>query len=197
MFKRIASLALAALIVGTTTSCILDPDKKPPVVDKPTLDYKPLTEEWHVLHNMELAYDNRDINRYAELFDGDNFVFFFNPDDVGVDGIPSQWNYDAEIGSARNMFNRIPGTQNLSITGIDLILADNKIEETFWEDTTLPDEFPGETLRQATVTYNFSIDTNSEKTYIAPQTVVPRAQFILREIDGKFKIVRWFDLLVQ
>jgi hypothetical protein len=194
MLKRIAALALAALFAGALTSCILDPDQdsKPP--EPPKVNYKDLTEEWHVLFNLELSYDEMNIDRYSELFDPDNFTFFPDPSDVGKDGVPNQWGYAEEIQSATNMFSQAGGREDNPITSIDITLFD--IEEAQWEDEINDIDFPGETLRKATVDYKFTIDTVGDKTFVAP-AVTPRAQFIVRNIDGKWKLVVWYDLQQQ
>jgi hypothetical protein len=154
-------------------------------------EYRDPCVEWNVLHNLERAYDTMNVDCYSELFDPDKFVFFPDPSDVGKDGVPNQWYYEKEIQSATNMFSGAGGRDDNPITSIDVTLYD--IEEAQWEDEINDIDFPGETLRKATVDYTFTIDTVGDKTFVAP-SVTPRAQFIVRNIDGKGKLVQWFDL---
>lgn len=190
MTRRIASIALIALLAGSMTSCIFDPEPKKKddvvAVDK----YEDLTEEWHVLNNLAQAYDDKNIDRYSELFDPVNFVFFFNPGDVGGEfNIPVQWGFAEDIQSATNMFSSAGGLEDNPILTIDLTLFD--IEQAQWTDTSSP-EFPGETLRQVTVPYDYFIDTVQDRQFITSGS--PQAQFVVRQIDGKWKLVQWFDL---
>jgi hypothetical protein len=192
MIKKIASLALAVLLVGSMTSCILDP-KKEQVKDNdpPVSDYKDRTEKWHVLHNINVAYNGMEAEPYVRLLD-ENFINFFYPGDVGTDGVPVQWFYDEEVSSSREMLNKGGGRLDNAILSIDLQLAN--VEQASWIEVT-PDQvkFPDETWYAATVGYNFFFDTTNDIQFITSGT--PNVQFTVRQqTDGKWKLVQWRDL---
>ena len=85
MTQRFASAALTLLVIGVMSSCILDPDPKPPTPGPPpvTAKFENLSEKWHVLNNLELSYNERDIVHYTEILDSLEFIFFFSEGDVG------------------------------------------------------------------------------------------------------------------
>ncbi len=191
MIKRIASLALAVLVVGSMTSCILDPSpsEKPPDEDKKS-DYKDRTEKWHVLHNINVAYNTMESVPYKGQID-EEFIFFFYDGDVGSDDIPTQWDYGEEIASADEMLNKGPGKRNNPVLSISLELAN--IEQATWVEFDNIEGFRGETWHRVTVGYNFFIDTTNDIQFITSGT--PNAQFTVREQpDGKWKLIRWRDL---
>lgn len=187
MFKRIASTALIVLLVGSMSSCIFDPEPKPP--DEKKADPWPeLTTKEAVLTTLSRAYNERNISRYASIFDQDNFVFHFAPGDVGGD-VPEQWGYTEEYNSANNMFSGAGGTKDNPVLSIELTLSG--ITGATW--TGVEDSrFPGETLKQATINYTYYIDTEADIQFIT--SGAPKAQFILREVDGKWQLVTWFDV---
>lgn len=192
MLKRFTTIALALLFAGMMTSCIFDPKQEKKVDDgggNTGQKYEDLTEEWHVLNNLELAYNEMNIDRYQELFDQKNFVFHFSQGDIGGE-VPSQWGATEEVASATNMFTQAGGRDNNPILSIELKLSYENLE---WNDYELPDDFPNETLRRITgVVYDFSIVTANDLTYIT--SGAPRADFIVRNVDGKWRLVKWYDL---
>jgi hypothetical protein len=184
--KRLSMIVISTLLVLAAAGCDDDPARPKDTTPSP---YNDLTEKWHVLSNLERAYDERNIARYAEVFDQDNFVFHFNPGDVANGDTPEQWGYVEEYNSASNMFSGAGGQNNNPILSIDLTLKD--VESATWtevEDT----RFPGESLWSATINYTYYIDTEADIQFITQGA--PKAQFIVREIDGKWKLVTWYDL---
>jgi hypothetical protein len=67
------------------------------------------TSPANVLKNVELAFDNRDINLLTAMLSTE-FVFYFDPRDVGrnIGGyiIPESWSYDEFRDAAANLFSR-------------------------------------------------------------------------------------------
>jgi hypothetical protein len=151
--------------------------------------YMDLSRNWHVLNNLELACNQTNVDRYAELLDPDNFTFFFNPGDVGG-GVPAQWDYPREIAAATNMFTGDGGQSDNPILSIDLTLYDQ--ETVSYVEVTDDPDFPGETLQRVTVNYGYIMETANDLYYIT--SGAPAAQFDIRHVDGKWKLVRWYDL---
>lgn len=192
MIKRLTTIALAALLIGMLSSCLLDPKPKEKVDDPPGVQhYLDLTEPWHVLNNLEWAYKEKNIVEYQKIFDPVNFTFFFYSGDVGGD-VPVSWGYTDEISSATNMFTQQPDKDGLHpILTIDLQLYDKEVT-TSWVDVDPPPEFAGETWKRATINYNFSIVTDGDLTYIPKGA--PQAVFTVHQVDGLWKLVVWQDL---
>jgi hypothetical protein len=151
--------------------------------------YMDLSRNWHLLHNLELACNQMNVDHYADLFDQENFTFFFNPGDVGGD-VPSQWEYASEIIAATHMFTGQGGLNDNPILSIDLSLYDQ--ETVLYVEVPDDPDFPGETLQRVMVTYSYVMETANDLYYIT--SGAPAAQFDLRNVDGQWKLVRWFDL---
>jgi hypothetical protein len=186
--KPISLISLTLIVMLGLWGCGDDSTEPPPPPSGP--EYRDLSEEWHVLNNLELSWDDMNLSRYQELFDPDNFVFFPNPDDVGKNGVPNQWGYAEEIQSAANMFSQAGGREDNPVVHIDVTLYD--IETAQWESVESVD-FPGETLRQTVVHYTLRIETVGEVTYVTPEDL-PRSRFVVRHIEGKWKLVDWYDI---
>src|SRR6188474_2264738 len=72
MLKRPLLLFLLIAMVATAASCIFDPDKPTKPDDPPPVQkFLNLTEMWHVLNNIEVSYNQRNIGKYEELLDDD------------------------------------------------------------------------------------------------------------------------------
>lgn len=184
---RIAfSMMMAALLVLGAAGCSDDsvsPKKDPP----PDPAYQDLSEEWHVLHNLEKAYNEMNVTAFQELLETGNFTFYFNPGDVGGD-IPAQWGPVEEIRCAQNMFTAEGGSDNNPVVSIEVMLS---YDNGSWDDYQSED-FPNETLRRIrNVVYDFIIVTANDITYITSNA--PRMDVTVRNVDGHWKLVEWFD----
>jgi hypothetical protein len=74
------------------TSCILDPkETKKEQKPGPTRNYQDLTERDHVLNNLELCYNEQNINEYARLLDDPNFTYYFSETDFADGKTPELW----------------------------------------------------------------------------------------------------------
>ncbi len=97
-----AALAAAVALAG----CIFSPP--PGTVEQPPPE---MTTPANVLKNIEVAYNQRDINYYKNAL-STNFVFYFDPNDVGskVPGstyiIPDSWSYTDDWQATNNMFQK-------------------------------------------------------------------------------------------
>lgn len=99
-----AGLGVIAALMLAAPGCLFSPDPKPP--EPQPSQYMPRTTISGVLNNLRVAYENRDIERYKELFDLDDFMFVFDPIDVNdpKNPVPENWGWPEEEASTRNMF---------------------------------------------------------------------------------------------
>ena len=186
MLKRLTTLAIAFLFAGTMSACLFDPEqtKKDDDPPGPSLKYEDLSEESHVLNNLELSYNEMNVTEYERLFDQENFVFHFSDGDVGGE-VPTQWGAAEELASAQNMFTQA-GTNPILSIELDLIYDGLQ-----W-DTVPLEEFPDEEIKRIIgVVYDFRIQTENETTYIT--SGAPKADFYVRNVNGEWKLVKWFD----
>ncbi|MCX7022310.1 MAG: hypothetical protein NTW26_08595 [bacterium] len=69
-----------------------------------------------VIEDIQWCYNNADGPKYSILLDEDNFVFYFDPSDVGGDlDIPSSWLYKQEIDATQNLFVAV-GAANIDLS---------------------------------------------------------------------------------
>jgi hypothetical protein len=184
--KQTIIVALA-LVCAALAGC--DDDPKRPRVTRIDPNYKDLTEKWHVLHNLRQSYNDRKLPEFEKLLDADNFTFFFYEGDVGTGGVPEQWGFTEERTATQNMFSGDGGIKDDPILSIKLFLFD--IETVEWREFDPGDDFPGETLYQTIVVYDFRIDTTNDTSYITEGS--PTSVFTVREVEGKWKLVQWRD----
>jgi hypothetical protein len=59
------------------------------------------------------VWNDCDIDTYKGLLDEDDFIFYFDPQDVDW-GLPPSWDYDAEIQAVGNLFDAI-GAENVDV----------------------------------------------------------------------------------
>jgi hypothetical protein len=198
MLKRQCLLLLPLAIAATAASCIFDPvapgDKPPPPAQK----YEDLTERWHVLNNLELAYNQRKISRYDEVLDQD-FTFFLSTGDVGG-GLPDSWDRQTEMNANTNLFTKDPPPP-APIPRCKSIKMDvqwekpNTVEPNLaWVEVSPPGL--SETWYTTTVFYDFAIDVEPDVTYISNPG--SKAQFTVRNAgtadDPHWQLVEFRDL---
>jgi hypothetical protein len=106
-----AATALAALLF---TGCLFSPPgpgetQEPPVMNSPA----------NVLKTVEIAYNQNNIQYYKDAL-SENFVFYFDPDDVGQTPpgggnyiIPESWTYTEDWNATKRMFE---GAHNISLS---------------------------------------------------------------------------------
>ena len=111
-----AAAAAAALIL---TGCLFSPPKEEPPQPPPEM-----TTPVNVMKNVEIAYNQGDINLYKEAL-STNFVFFFDPRDIGKNPpgseyvIPESWSYTEDREATYNMFNQAYNiTLSITTSGI-------------------------------------------------------------------------------
>jgi hypothetical protein len=191
MHKRSILIFLSLVVVaGLTSSCILDPkETKEDGGKRPQVVYKDLTQKDDVLHNLELAYNERDMKEYERLLD-DAFIFIFSPEDFSKGDTPQQWDRDAEVGSNTKILDRnLDG--DLRVISIDLSLdypADN------WAEQPENEDHPGESWYTNTVDYDLIVKTADDWQHRALDL---KAEFTIRWAgtpeDGYWRIVLWRD----
>ena len=195
MFKRsILTISVMVFVLGLSTSCILDPKetkKEPPGTIQKV--YQDLTQEDHVLNNLELAYNEQNFPKYAELLDEPHFIYYFSDEDFAAGKTPEQWGRTEDLDSHQKMFN--PNNQVHKVLSIKLTL---QYPAGQWIATT-PDQgqYPGETWYYKSVSYNLTVVVNAQPeniTYLAQNL---KALFTIRQVDrgGKkiWQIVEWRD----
>src|SRR5512139_1219857 len=101
--KHLLVVMLLALVAGAL-ACNDDDPVTPPVTPGPT--FQDRSEKWHVLNNLELAYNMRNITRYDALLD-ENFTFYLTDKDV-VAGLPSYWGRADEVTVSQHLFSKQP-----------------------------------------------------------------------------------------
>ena len=150
----------------------------------------------NVLHNLQSAYNDRNISRYDELLDND-FVFYFSVYDVQYGYVSSEyWSRAAEINANKNIFD--PNYSNPTqepVQDIDLSLAYLSGDDE-WTPIPAPDQvkYPGETWYQKIVTYNLTVQLSGEFQY---RGLNKQAEFTVRAatVESKqvWRIVVWRD----
>ncbi len=73
-YRFIAFLVIPLVLCGVL-AC--GSDDTPTAPEPGPVTFKDLSERWHVLHNLEASYNQRNHSRYDELIDAD-FIFFFS-----------------------------------------------------------------------------------------------------------------------
>ena len=166
---------------------------------KPRATYKDLSADGprdNVLYNLQLAYNDRNINRYDELLD-DDFVFYFSEYDFqnGVVTV-EYWRRAAEINANKNLFD--PNYTNPlqdPVQDMDLSLAYPAGDDQ-WTPVPAPDQvrFPGETWYRKTVTYSLTVKMPGDFQYICDDK---QADFVVRvateDSEEYWQIVLWSD----
>jgi hypothetical protein len=192
MYKRSLILCGLAAMLLVMSSCLFDPEEKPPVDDPDdsgAVQLKDLKQKENVLNNLEYAYDNRKYDPYDALLD-DNFTFFFAPGDVGGT-IPEQWPRPDELFAAGLLFSDQPsvGPRCRSIR------VNMSLDNIQWIEFT-PENYPGELWYSTTIFYDFTFEMDPDQTYIS--TPGAKAEFTVRnvgtEAEPHWQLVEWRDL---
>jgi hypothetical protein len=166
--NRRGFVLLAALCVGLSCTTATDGDENGYEYDQTT-----------VLGTLNLFVDvwNRcDIDTYEGLLDGDAFIFYFTPQDVGGD-IPPSWGYEEEMNAVGNLFDTL-GAANVDVQ-LDL------------SEVTEPEEGV-DTYTVRDVPYEIIVYVEDEyRTYLAQE----RLDMELTKVDGEWVITQWWDKL--
>ena len=178
-------LLLCVLTAMVLLSC--EADRTTPTDVKQKVEYKNLQNKDDVLYNLELAYNERDIDEYEKLLDI-GFAFVFSRDDYRGGYTPPHWGDASEIDANRKILD--PNLDGASrVLSIDLSLD---YPEGNWSPENPNLDHPGETWYVKTVDYEMVMKTadNWEHRAIGYQ-----AQFKIRWDDSasRWAIVLWSD----
>ncbi|MEJ2722967.1 MAG: hypothetical protein P8181_17800, partial [bacterium] len=192
MKKRRLAGPIAVLALLVCVSCSDDSDDG--VRPKPS-PYKDLTKKEHVLFNLELAYNNRNLAEFEKLVDED-FVFWFSASDI-IDGRVSLrwWDADCELLAARHLFDpeyTEPGIDPVSKIKLRLTYAEGEDE---W-NAVAPDDtllFPGETWYEKTFRYDLIVTSGPiDYTGLAIEASI-RVRPVQKDGKTIWRIVSWRD----
>jgi hypothetical protein len=188
------------------------------VVENAAVPYGDLTEKDHVLENLELSYNERNLVEFDKLLDA-NFVFFFSPADVQNGTVPfSQWDRTSELSATANLFAQIPSGIPLAPTrgagpieertwgSIKTLFhaqssGANSLNLTMiyppgdgsWIAIAAPPPFSGETWYQKTASYSIIV-TIGDTTFLGTNinmTITIRPNVVGQET--LWRIVQWRD----
>ncbi len=179
MLKKPLLLLMLIAMVATAASCIFDPKSDTPVIPPNNQKFQNLSERWHVLNNVELAYTKRNLDKYDQLLDND-FTFFLSSGDVGG-GLPDSWDRNTEVQANTNLFSTdqppAPLKRCISIVMNVQWEDDQGKPNLAWIEFTPPNS--SETWYTTTVKYDFKIDVEGDLTYI--NNPGSQAQFTVRD----------------
>ena len=162
---------LSALTAGLAMLVACDPDPVRPG-GTPAAAYENLSQRAHVLNNLELAYNKRNITKYDELLD-DNFTFVLSPGDVDA-GLPPQWGRAEELQYNRDLFDvNYAGQGRCKSILLDVVWEDSLV----WQAETMPSA-PGETWYTATAYYRFKFEFEPDITFVNLSGA--KAEFVVR-----------------
>lgn len=188
-------LVVAAVVTPLLGSCIFNAEEKPPDTGQPPPAYKALDVKDNLLDNLELAYNQRNIEEYKKLLDPTPgvFLFHFSPTDVSEGRVSSsQWGWDEEIGSATNMFSRRPPPPQPAADDIKLELNFAGGDQDWLPRT--PPSHPSEVWYDKPVEYTLRVTVGPT---VYTQNKAVQALFTVRwtEINGDsvYQIVTWKD----
>jgi hypothetical protein len=170
----------AAFALTGSVACEDDPERT--IIDGEE-NYHALTQRADVLHNLELAYNRRNVAKYEELLDP-SFTFFVAPGDVSQ-GLPEQWGWADEATIHARLFDN-----NYSGTALrcEKIMLDVLFEDGVTWVEVEPLSSPGEKWYVATVLYVFRFDM--EWDYHLISSPGAKAQFSVRNA-GTDEAPRW------
>jgi hypothetical protein len=184
--RRVLVIAMLALACD---------DPEGPIIIPPPED-PPLTTRTAVLHNLELAYNRRNITKLDELLD-ENFTFFLSEGDVH-NGLPPHWTRETELQASTHLFSRNRDTEVpprwplCKSIDMDVQWEDGNLE---WVEK-IPDTAPDEVWYTATVFYDFLIEVEPDTRFLPISGA--ESQFIVRNVgtdDGpQWRLVEWHDL---
>ena len=200
--KRILNLSLmtvALVAMVALNSCILDPEKTPEKDEGPGNDakFESLEQCDHVLNNLELAYNTRNIDEYARILDEFEFTFFFSPADVNSGNVNvSQWGRAEEVGATRNMFDPSFNPENGEpISSISLTLQYAEGDGSWLVIPGDPGSgHEGEDWYSKTASYIMNVQAG-ETTFVTGTPIDVRFTVRQVEVDGKqiYQMVEWAD----
>lgn len=179
---KIASAAVLLAFLACLIAGCSNPDE---VTDwDPDYFYSPADSAWKVIHNFQLAYQTKNLDKYMSCLDEEfEFVLlevdwgFYGPDSIYYES----WGIDVEEEFTTNMFN----SPKAEI--IDLVI-DGDTETCWYGDST------GSTL-QLVRAFQLDIYYYDEENVLQGWSAQGDAIFLCKpDACGEYKIWRWTDL---
>lgn len=188
-------ILIVALAMLSVTACS-DDTTGPPPQNQATTGYHDLSQRWHAIHNMEMAWNDRSVTRYDQALDA-NFKFYFSLGDIGNNGIPESWDRPTEMVAVGNMFDpSYVGALRITDISFDVDFDPTDPNGTIsWTEVSPgPGPFDGETWYQTILNYDYTIKADPDLTFITQGNM--KAQYTLRKdpTDNKWRIVEIRDL---
>ena len=182
--KRPIITAICIFAALAAWSC--DSDKTTPSAPVVPDPFPSLTQD-DVLHNLELACNERNFAEFEKLLD-ENFVFYFSRDDFNLGVVPFEtWGRLDEVNTNRRLFDATNPDPNRVISiflELDFISGD-------WEPEPPDSVHAGETWYTKVATYRCVIKTADSWEYRA---IDLKALFKIRKDDGgHWRIIEWYD----
>lgn len=178
--KHILPVLVLALFAGVLACGGDDSVTPPPPPERPT--FQDRSEKWHVLNNIELAYNQRKISYYDALLD-ESFTFFLTDKDV-LGGLPDSWGRAMEVQANTNLFSKEPPE---GLPRCKSILMDIQWEDNLsWQEVSAP--IADETWYLAQLYVDFEISVDPDLTLVS--NVGNKAEFVIRN-GGTVSQPRW------
>jgi hypothetical protein len=151
------------------------------------VEFADLTNKDDILFNLELAYNERDIDQFEKLLD-DDFAFVFARGLNMRGATVSHWGDYCEIDASRNILDKNLGGDT-RVTSIDL---DIDYAEDNWTEEPPNTSHPHESWYTQTVGYDLVAKTAGDREYRA---LGLEAELKIRYDDasGQWRIVQWSD----
>ena len=156
--------------------------------------YAPLSQKDDVLHNLELAHNDRNILQYDRLLDG-AFVFYLADGDVNA-GLPQYWDRGVDLAATGNLLSRTEIEPFPLVKQIEMdLLYENGVQ---WIEI-IPSSAPAETWYTTSVFYNYRVTAqgaNDDITFLSgPNAKVQlTVRFSSTGSSGRWQLVEMRDL---
>ena len=183
--KRPIITAICIIAALAAWSC--DSDKTTPAAPVVPNPYKSLKSQDDVLHNLELAYNERNITEFEKLLD-ENFEFYFSEADFNSGAVQFEnWGRLDELNTNQRLLDPDNPDPNRAIS----IFLELDFESGDWTPEPPDSTHPDETWYVKNATYRLVIKTAHYWEYRALDL---EALFKIRKNDGgRWRIVEWYD----
>jgi hypothetical protein len=188
-FAMLTALCLHACDFGT-----LEPPVERPVTPDDPIIPMPPAERWHVLNNIEYAFQRRRPASYEEVLD-ENFTFHFSPRDVAA-GQPETLTRAEDIAAVTAWFE-----SHLAEVPVYPIARSMRLDLKYQPDALTwieirPDDQPGHVWYATTVSYELIVEVEPDVTYVTP--VGAQVEFVVHNVGSKrnptWKLLQLRDL---
>lgn len=192
MQRRWLPIVALAMVTSAVMSCSDDDS-----VTAPTSPYKDLTLRDHVLVNLEVSYNQRNLEHYQELLDTD-FVFHFSPTDIALGYVDDDsWDGPSDADATRHVFDPAysgPGIDPIEKIHFELVYAYEPGNDG-WTPVTPSDQekYAGEIWYQKAAVYFWEVNAG-DMSYIGhdiPAVVLVRP--VVVDDHQEWRMVSWSD----